>query len=50
MESWDLQEVAIVIRPGADNVAVVTVDLLEKGTQLHHKGAAIYIDLVSRPI
>lgn len=43
MESLDLQEVAIVIRPGADNVAVVTVDLLEKGTQLHHKGEVITI-------
>ena len=34
----DLCEVGIVVRPEADNVAVVTVALLEKGTQLRHEG------------
>jgi len=38
MEPRDLGEVAIVIHPEADNVAVVTVDLLEKGTQLRYAG------------
>jgi altronate hydrolase len=33
-----LEDVAIVIRPEKDNVAVVTEDFLEKGTKLRHGG------------
>ncbi|MDE3178433.1 MAG: UxaA family hydrolase [Acidobacteriota bacterium] len=39
MEPVDLESVAIVIRPGKDNVAVATGDLIEAGTQLRtHDG------------
>ncbi len=38
MEPRELQEVAIVIRPEKDNVAVVTVDFIEKDTPLKHEG------------
>jgi len=36
METKKLADVAIIIRPEKDNVAVVTVDFLEKGAQLSH--------------
>jgi altronate hydrolase len=36
MEPKNLEEVAIVIKPEKDNVAVVTADLLEPGTQLKY--------------
>jgi arabinonate dehydratase len=39
----NLEDVAIVIRPGRDNVAVVTVDLLEKGAHLSYQGKLITI-------
>ncbi len=38
-----LEDVAIVIRPEHDNVAVVTVDHLEKGTQLDYEGQVLTI-------
>ena len=38
MEPRELQEVAIVIRPEKDNVAVVTVDFIEKDTPLKYEG------------
>ncbi len=37
MEAQNLQDVAIVIRPGKDNVAVVTADFIEKDTPLKHE-------------
>ena len=37
-EATNLEDVAIVIRPQKDNVAVVTVDLLEKGAKLKYQG------------
>jgi len=40
-EATNLEDVAIVIRPQKDNVAVVTVDLLEKGTKLKHEGGVL---------
>src|SRR2546428_8509210 len=40
-EATNLEDVAIVIRPRKDNVAVVTVDLLEKGTKLKHEGGVL---------
>lgn len=43
MELRKLQEVAIVIRPEKDNLAVVTVDHLGKGTGLEYQGQAITI-------
>ncbi len=36
METKKLADVAIIIRPEKDNVAVVTVDFLEKGARLSH--------------
>ncbi len=36
MQLLELDEVAIVIRPGEDNVAVVTADFVEQGTALKH--------------
>src|SRR5438552_11806802 len=36
-----LEDVAIVIRPEKDNVAVVTVDFLEKGTTLNYRGESL---------
>ncbi len=38
-----LEDVAIVIRPERDNVAVVTVDHLERGTRLDHEGQVLTI-------
>jgi altronate hydrolase len=43
MEPRNLEDVAIVIRPEKDNVAVVTVDLLEKGTVLKYGGRELTI-------
>ncbi|MGA8182795.1 MAG: SAF domain-containing protein, partial [Terriglobia bacterium] len=37
----DLKDVAIIIRPEKDNVAVVKADFIEKGAQLQHNGTAI---------
>src|ERR1019366_1327681 len=36
MESINLEDVAIVIRPGKDNIAVVLVEALEAGTHLRY--------------
>ncbi len=41
MEPRKLEDVAIVIRPAKDNVAVVTVDFLEQGTELSYQGQTI---------
>ncbi len=38
-----LDSVAIVIRPGRDNLAVVTADFLDKGTRLAHEGKVLTI-------
>jgi len=43
MEPRNLDDVAIVIRPEKDNLAVVTVDLLEKGTRLKYRDEVITI-------
>jgi altronate hydrolase len=43
MAVQNLEEVAIIINPAKDNVAVVTADSLEKGTELHHRGERIVI-------
>ncbi len=43
MEPRELQEVAIVIRPGDDNVAVVTVDFIEKDTPLKYGGKVLTV-------
>ena len=43
MQARNLEDVAIVIRPEKDNVAVVTVDLLEKGTRLIYLGEPLTI-------
>ncbi len=43
MEARDLEDVAIVIRPEKDNVAVVTVDYLEKGTRLKYRDELLTI-------
>ncbi len=39
----DLQEVAIIIHPEKDNVAVVKTDFIEKGAQLQQNGAVIHL-------
>src|SRR5438093_1911743 len=39
----NLEDVAIVIRPEKDNVAVVTVDFLEKGNTLNYRGESLTI-------
>src|SRR6184192_3869695 len=39
----NLEDVAIVIRPEKDNVAVVTADFLEKGTTLGYSGESLTI-------
>src|SRR2546426_12407042 len=39
----NLEDVAIVIRPEKDNVAVVTVDFLEQGTTLNYRGESLTI-------
>ncbi len=41
MEPRNLENVAIVIRPEKDNVAVVTVDLLEKGAALKYRDESL---------
>src|SRR6516165_12557555 len=41
MKPKKLEDVAIVIRPDKDNLAVVTVDFLEKGTRLVWNGERI---------
>lgn len=41
MEPRNLEDVAIVIRPEKDNVAVATVDFLEKDTPLRYRGELI---------
>ena len=43
MEPRELQEVAIVIRPEKDNVAVVTADFIEKDTPLKHEGQVLTV-------
>jgi altronate hydrolase len=43
MEPQELEEVAIIIRPEKDNVAVVTVDFLEKDTPLKHAGQVLTV-------
>jgi len=43
MSARNLEDVAIVIRPEKDNVAVVTVDFLEKGTPLEFAGRVMTI-------
>ena len=40
-EARKLEEVAIIIRPDKDNVAVVTADFLEKGTPLKYGGEVL---------
>ncbi len=41
MEVKNLEDVAIIVRPEKDNVAVVTVDFLEKGTRLKLDGQVV---------
>jgi arabinonate dehydratase len=41
MQAVDLKDVAIVIRPERDNVAVVKADFIDKGVQLQHNGGFI---------
>jgi altronate hydrolase len=41
METRQLQDVAIVIQPAKDNLAVATVDFIEKGSILNHQGKDI---------
>jgi len=43
MEPRELQEVAIIIRPEKDNVAVVTADFIEKDTPLRYQGQVITV-------
>jgi altronate hydrolase len=43
MEPRNLEDAAIVIRPEKDNLAVVTVDLLEKGARLAYRGQVLTI-------
>jgi arabinonate dehydratase len=43
MDERNLEDVAIVIRPEKDNVAVVTVDYLDKGTVLAYRGSNLPI-------
>jgi altronate hydrolase len=43
MEDKRLEDVAIIINPAKDNVAVVTAEFLEQGTTLAHKGASIIL-------
>jgi altronate hydrolase len=43
MPTRNLEDVAIVIHPQKDNVAVVTVDCLEKGTELRYRGERVVI-------
>jgi altronate hydrolase len=41
METMNLEDVAIVIRPGKDNLAVVTADALDQGIVLRSNGSVI---------
>jgi altronate hydrolase len=41
MQPRNLEDVAIVVNPGKDNVAVVTADFIEKGTRLAYRGEVI---------
>src|SRR5689334_2155444 len=43
MKSKSLTDVAIVIRPEKDNIAVVTDDFIEKGTPIEYNGASFVI-------
>ena len=43
MEPRKLDEVAIVIRPEKDNVAVVTADFIEKDTPLKYEGEILTV-------
>ncbi|MGH9353086.1 MAG: UxaA family hydrolase [Terriglobia bacterium] len=43
MEFQNLEDVALVIRPGKDNVAVATVDSVDAGTMLRYKGEVITV-------
>jgi len=43
MDPKSLEDVAIVIRPEKDNVAVVTADSVEQGTPLRHRGTTITV-------
>jgi altronate hydrolase len=43
MAAKNLEDVAIIINPAKDNVAVVTADSLEKGMELHYRGERIVI-------
>src|SRR5579859_2726857 len=43
MTPRDLQDVAIVIRPERDNLAVVTADFLEPGTELRYRDQVMSI-------
>ena len=43
MEAQNLQDMAIVIRPEKDNVAVVTADFIEKDTPLKHEGKVLTV-------
>jgi altronate hydrolase len=43
MEPRELQDVAIVIRPEKDNVAVVTADFIEKDTPLEYDGEIVTV-------
>jgi len=43
MAGISLKEVAIIVRPGKDNVAVVKTDFIEKGTELQHEGNVIIL-------
>lgn len=41
MERVSFGDVAIIVRPEKDNVAVVKADFIEKGTQIYHEGKTI---------
>ena len=41
MQEQRLEDVAIIINPAKDNVAVVTAELIEEGTPLRHNGGTI---------
>jgi altronate hydrolase len=43
MELRELQEVAIVVQPEKDNLAVVTVDVIEKGARLKYAGQVMTV-------
>ena len=43
VEPQELQQVAIIVRPDEDNVAVVTADFIEKDTPLNYKGKPLTV-------